>query len=106
MIKKAGILLLLTCISVGSVQFARADSLVIKYKNGEKQVIELKDGVDNVLEFKFQRNKYYEKASEYSKKSATKHIKNTEKIQNTINFGNEIKGKWETPNPYMPPANE
>jgi len=113
-IKKTVLLILITCISVGAVHLARADRLIIKYQNGEKQIVELKNSVNDIWEFKFikekrSKNVNYHNRSEHSKKSQTEQMeskKNPKKSQNFVDFGNGIKGEWETPNPYLPPANE
>ncbi len=91
------------------------DSLVVKYKNGKKQVVQLKYNAEEIKSIVLRKeikllgqgvsNSSRLNVNKIDKIRATK-VKHQKSNTNEIDLGNGIKAKWESPNPYLPPANE
>ncbi len=109
--KKVFTLMAIAVISTISMGQTHADSLIIKFKNGYTQIIKLNEPLNDVVKIELAKEIIKSKAKKDKKlqhinsKNANKNSKH-KKSKGIINFGNGIKGEWETPNPYLPPANE
>ncbi len=112
--RKVFVLIVTAAILTVSMGSSHADSLIIKFKKGHTQVIKLKKPLEDIQKLEFVKDKAQNKTQKDIQIKKTFHIKSNQPKEKgkskdnkkIINFGNGIKGEWETPNPYLPPANE